>query len=618
MSNFRFNLPVDIPWKLIDSSADMMDITFCNKRFPPPFRSSIAIYAFEPKEDELPDELCGDRITYLKVSCSITGYQPTGDEKEQIVELLDTLETDPKHIEELIEEYFGCYGVMLNVSVHPFDDTLKNDLDKYPRIIDFEPKVRDFYQAASETGEILTSSSNKLTTSKSFISTDSTESSWEAGADVKVPVKGAEVGVNGKTGQKRTETDQDNWGVTTDASRERREGQSTTTQLSQMYNLLTGYHAGTNRATFLMLPRPHILQPTDRRTFVQGLRVIEGIQDFFLVVTRPAGQDKIKVDAHLQTGHFAENVKPRVSEEKPRKDTYSFTVGPVSVKSIKKVGVFGITWFEEKTFSDSEIFSNPKVNDGFIIDVGKEITEEKLSSDNETQFTSGIWDIDTKIKRQDQEIAVSYTLKTDWNSNFPIVLHRKYTVPLVEKVRQSTVADDSSMLIVQRTLCTQIQLGNCLSKIPFKKLFDFVDVAIMDELPFDLSDLLHLGLSVSSDEVKADVRRDGRFDFAFKKAIIRKIQNVMITSTNSPFRNTSPNKGYLQSDHFLDRLKKILPDKILDSPIHTFNFINPKVKETLPQKFTLKDFLMESNFNLHKKFGIKKSEIIDPAKSGLK
>jgi hypothetical protein len=27
---------------------------------------------------------------------------------------------------------------------------------------------------------------------------------------------------------------------------------------------------------------------------------------------------------------------------------------------------------------------------------------------------------------------------------------------------------------------------------------------------------------------------------------------------------------------------------------------------------------MESNFNLHKKFGIKKSEIIDPAKSGLK
>ena len=50
-----------------------------------------------------------------------------------------------------------------------------------------------------------------------------------------------------------------------DQSRERRETQGTTTNITQQYNLLTGYHAGTNRAAFLMLPRPHTLQATDYR-----------------------------------------------------------------------------------------------------------------------------------------------------------------------------------------------------------------------------------------------------------------------------------------------------------------------------------------------------------------
>lgn len=321
MSNFRLNLPVDIPWTLIDCTADMMDKTFCNRHFPSPFKSSIAVYAYEPKADELPEEYCGKRISYLKISCSITGYQATEEEKGQIVNLLDKFdEVSHATKAKIVSEYFGCYGVLLNVSVHPFDDQLVDDLDKYPHIIDFEPKVRDFYQAASETGEVLTTSIGKLSTGKSYGTTDSTQNSWNGGATVRVPEAKAGVPgvgefavgspgeVRGDTGQVRTETDQSNWGVTTDASRERREGQSTTTQLSQMYNLLTSYHAGTNRATFVMLPRPHILQPTDRRTFVQGLRAIEGVQDFFLIVLRPAGQDQLRVDAHMQTGHFPEDV----------------------------------------------------------------------------------------------------------------------------------------------------------------------------------------------------------------------------------------------------------------------------------------------------------------------
>ncbi len=332
MSNFRLDLPTDIPWKLVNCSEDMMDKTFCDKKMPPPFRSSIALYTYDPKPEDIPEEYsnCKKQITYLKVSCSITGYQPTENEKQQILDLLYSVkEVDYSKIDAITQEYFGCYGILLNVSVHP-DQKDKNNLDKYPHIIDFEPKVRDFYQAASETGEILTSSLNQVDTNKSFSSTDSTQSSWNSGANIKatIPIQGVpvETNINGSTSQTRTETDQQNWGVTTDASRERREGQSTTTQLNQMYNLLTGYHTGTNRASFIMLPRPHILQPTDRRTFVQGLRIIEGVQDFFLIVIRDIKQPILNVDIFLQTGHFPDNINIPSPTNESVYETANFTI----------------------------------------------------------------------------------------------------------------------------------------------------------------------------------------------------------------------------------------------------------------------------------------------------
>ena len=61
------NLPVNIPWKLIAVSPDMMDVTFCNKRFPFEWRSSLAISVFEPKAEDLPADLCEGIITYVKI-----------------------------------------------------------------------------------------------------------------------------------------------------------------------------------------------------------------------------------------------------------------------------------------------------------------------------------------------------------------------------------------------------------------------------------------------------------------------------------------------------------------------------------------------------------------------
>lgn len=76
MAGNLLNLPINIPWKQIAVSPDMMDDKFCNKLFPFAWRSSMAISVYEPDPDDLPEELCGDRTTYLKITTTITGYQP--------------------------------------------------------------------------------------------------------------------------------------------------------------------------------------------------------------------------------------------------------------------------------------------------------------------------------------------------------------------------------------------------------------------------------------------------------------------------------------------------------------------------------------------------------------
>jgi hypothetical protein len=103
-------------------------------------------------------------------------------------------------------------------------------------------------------------------TLKSLTHTDTTQTGLNLAA--KYQTNGAQV--SGSFSHRWGSTDQDRRDTQTDSSRELRERNSTTTSLSQLYNLLSAYHPGTNRAVFMMLPRPHTLQPTDRRTFAQG------------------------------------------------------------------------------------------------------------------------------------------------------------------------------------------------------------------------------------------------------------------------------------------------------------------------------------------------------------
>lgn len=339
MAQGLLNLPLNIPWTQIAVSPDMMDTQFCDKRFPFDWRSMIAISVFEPPVEETAEELCGQRLTHIKITITVTGYQPTRRETIKGYELFSRLPRET--LARLLDSYFGCYGVLLNVAVFPRNRTVRVlepqsvpvpegdelttagvltlsfptavkvqakvihatdipvtmevlaagalvdtqtcatqvgethvlesiehdgidqitlrcsqgrasvvevtafypkqvplSLNEYPHIIAFEPKTRDLYQAATDTGEVLTASKSGVATDKTLTHIDSTETSFTGG--VKVPVGAAEI--SGSVSRKRTDTDEDRWSVQTDASRERRETQGTTTQLSQMYNLLTGYY----------------------------------------------------------------------------------------------------------------------------------------------------------------------------------------------------------------------------------------------------------------------------------------------------------------------------------------------------------------------------------------
>lgn len=320
MSNFKLNLPTDIPWKRKCVSEDMMDVHLCDKKSPSRWRSSIAIFEYEPDEENQQYE--GMTICYLKVVCSLTGYQE--DPKEIGLNprgLRDFWDDQPgiENYEDVLQKYYACYGAILEVSVGP---SAKNTpLDNYPYFIDFEPKKRELYQLASSTNEIQSRSIESLNITKSAGNTQSLEildiDMGGGGHSQQASFFGTGGGYsvqnpNGQWGTRRINADESLSSRSTDVGQEKRETFSFTTQISQLYHQLDSYHLGTNRAMFFMLPRPHTLE--SEHTFVNGLRNIEGIQEFFLIVTRPKDTGDFCVEAYLETGHIGKNPRWEMEE----------------------------------------------------------------------------------------------------------------------------------------------------------------------------------------------------------------------------------------------------------------------------------------------------------------
>lgn len=308
MTAFKLNLPTDIPWQRICVTEDMVDRVVCDNELPPKWHSSIAVFKYVPPDDF--QLHAGRKITYLKVTATITGYQPLDEEIQGEIDW-DGLSVGTRDaITELLTSYYPCNGAILQVVVGPHGANPTIPKADYPFFMDFEPKKRELYELATDTKEKQSRSLENINLSKSAGRTDSQEvMDIDMGGSTNVGLEVPKVGgvtfgssSQGQWGTKQLNSNEGMESRTTDSSQEKRETYSFSTQISQMYNQLNSYHIGTNRAVFFVQPRPHVLEePTG---FVRGPRAVEGIQEFFLVVAQPTDQEDFCVSVRLDTGHL--------------------------------------------------------------------------------------------------------------------------------------------------------------------------------------------------------------------------------------------------------------------------------------------------------------------------
>lgn len=306
MSIDVLSLPTDIPWERMCVSPDMIDPQVCDRDFPPRWRTSLAIFGYEPPENVQTYD--GMKVSYLKVVSTITGYQVEAEKaglKDRRVQRSFYDATVINNYKDVMAKYYGCYGALLQVSIAPpLGRRSGIAIGDYPYFADFEPKKRELYEAVSESGEVMSRSLENVDVRKGATTSDSHEVLdifGGASAQGSYAGTGGGVSVTGQWGTKDVSSQEYTNVRTTDQAREQRETYSHTTQLTQMYHQLDSYHLGTNRAMFFILPRPHIVQ--SELTFVNGPRLLEGIQEIFLVVMRPSDQEEFCVEAYLETAH---------------------------------------------------------------------------------------------------------------------------------------------------------------------------------------------------------------------------------------------------------------------------------------------------------------------------
>lgn len=590
MSNNSEALSKDVRWQLLAVSRDMMDTTYGNAHFPFAWRSSLAIYAAVPPAEE--QVVCNQQTLYLKISAAITGYQPSKEETEQgYVQFPDV---PVEEMDRILKEYFACYGAILQVAVFPrCSDT---PLASFPHIVDFEPKVRDLYQSATETGEILSASKSGVKTDRSFSHTEDSQTGLDLSAALKFPLgkdkEGGTGEVGGKLSHKWGETDKDSWQVTADASRERRETTGMKTEISQMYNLLTGYHAGTNRAAFLMLPRPHILQPTDHRTFVQGLRVIEGMQDFFLIVQHPADMQGLCVDVSLDTGHFPERVDVQEPEE-----VYEETSEDFWAEGYAAPGATGHRVAFEKTVSAPAgwVVDRPKGDPGH-----PGCSELEDHCNNQGRRTLRDYNYGAI---NDTTVSVSGSVKgANWWGDGAI-FNRKYRAYFRS---EEPLSSSEQPFVATPFLITNRRLGVCIGK----QDNCFFEVPPETGYWHDDGDWVvnELSLEIPGRLMTKAAQKESRTPVL--KAVLRETETALLRSSRLRTRYPYGTVNYLASNYFLQQIAPYLPKDYVNTAIGDVADIPVNVREALGVRTTIGEVLSMDYPTLSRKMGARIEDVI--------
>jgi hypothetical protein len=315
MSTQLLTLPVDITWRRLAYSRDMMDTEGSDLMLPRRWRSSLAVHYYPVPEEQTAQDYPDSRIIYLRMTASISGWNPDEElrgalDLDAVGDQLDDLQHstwEAISAEGWASQYWGCVGAIAQIAVYP-RPSKDVDPDDYPQIVDVEPKKREVLETASSTGEVLSGSSNKLVVAKGNTKMESSEQSHVVSASAKAGFGGIGGSASYEFSTKRNEGTTTTDNTTTDASLEKRESQSFSSTFEQLYQVLNAYHVATNRVVFALFPRPHIVSPTNSTdvNLVMGQRKLEGIQEFLVIVEVPRSLPGICVQASLDTGHEVE------------------------------------------------------------------------------------------------------------------------------------------------------------------------------------------------------------------------------------------------------------------------------------------------------------------------
>ena len=120
-------IPIDITWQRLGYAREMMDDSFGNLSVPSKWRSSLAIFGYVVPQDQTVEAYPNQRILYLKLSCSITGFNPS----EELLASVD-LQRERDRLDDLqysaweviqgqrwAETYWPCLGAIAQVAADP-------------------------------------------------------------------------------------------------------------------------------------------------------------------------------------------------------------------------------------------------------------------------------------------------------------------------------------------------------------------------------------------------------------------------------------------------------------------------------------------------------------------
>ena len=342
-----------------------------------------------------------------------------------------------------------------------------------------------------------------------------------------------------------------------------------------------------------MLPRPHIIQSD--KTFVIGPRMIEGIQEVFLVVMRPKLMQDICVEANLETAHIINTPKQEIEK---RTHVMVFSVFPA-------IG-------EVKT--DSETYHAPE---GWEIGGYQRINTPRPSESPieitvtpEYFFVSGHAEIFG---------VVGEVKESDFDDPYNDHIHAIFQILLRKKA--PTVTYDKSFWVTGRSLCCcpPDVKATPISKErgEIRRPMDVLDRdSLQDHYEEQPSLLYETSLTLDNVAIDKSCRIGKNDNIPTKEAnqIVFQLGNLIKQSVNHPNRYRPGTMDFANSQFFSHAIANIIKSDghSDDDEVNIIRGLNPHILAkiaTCNSRFTRSDLLQMSPLEQQDRFNLSESEV---------